>query len=149
MKVYAMLVLAAGLLVAADTPQEGTIPKDFQDLQGTWQVTSVTSDGKDIPAEEIKGFKVRIQGDKYTLEVDKQVLEEGQLKVDSSQKPKTIDSIAATGANKGKSQRGIYEVEGDNLKICFAPPGKDQRPTELASKPGSLNELSVYKKEKP
>jgi hypothetical protein len=46
---------------------------------------------------------------------------------------------------------GIYELEGDKLRICFAKPGAKERPTRIETKPDSGQSLTVYKrnKEKP
>ena len=43
--------------------------------------------------------------------------------------------------------KGIYEIDGDNYKVCFAPPGKD-RPKEFSSKGDEGLTLSVWKKAK-
>ena len=58
-----------------------------------------------------------------------------------------IDCTLSEGANKGKMQLGIYELDGDTVKFCFAAPGKD-RPTDFTTKPGDTRVLSVWKKEK-
>jgi hypothetical protein len=47
---------------------------------------------------------------------------------------------------QGKKQFGIYEIDGDKVKFCFAAPGGD-RPAEFSSKEGSNRILSVWKRE--
>jgi hypothetical protein len=42
---------------------------------------------------------------------------------------------------------GIYEIDGDTLKVCFDPQGK-VRPTEFKSAPGSENFVNVHKRVK-
>ena len=42
---------------------------------------------------------------------------------------------------------GIYEVDGDGMKTCLAPPGAD-RPTEFASKEGTGHMYYVWKRAK-
>jgi uncharacterized protein (TIGR03067 family) len=42
---------------------------------------------------------------------------------------------------------GIYELDGDRYKVCFAPAGKP-RPSEFASKPGSGSLLQAWKRKK-
>jgi hypothetical protein len=42
---------------------------------------------------------------------------------------------------------GIYELHGDNYKVCFAPAGKP-RPNELTSKPGNGYILQVWVRQK-
>ena len=36
---------------------------------------------------------------------------------------------------------GIYTLEGDVLKVCFAGPGEEQRPTEFKSESGKTGIL--------
>jgi uncharacterized protein (TIGR03067 family) len=68
-------------------------------------------------------------------------------KIDPSKKPKHSDATFTEGELTAKTL-GIYEVDGDNMKICYGLPGKD-RPTEFSSKPGSGQVLIVYKRDKP
>ena len=42
---------------------------------------------------------------------------------------------------------GIYELESDSYKICFASAGKP-RPSEFASNPGSGYILQVWERKK-
>jgi hypothetical protein len=51
------------------------------------------------------------------------------------------------GPSKGAVMLGIYEFEGDTLKVCFDPTGK-KRPTEFKSEPGSGNFVNVHKRVK-
>jgi uncharacterized protein (TIGR03067 family) len=51
------------------------------------------------------------------------------------------------GPDKGKTFLGIYELSGDDYKVCFAPAGKG-RPVEFSSKEGSGNILQVWKRGK-
>jgi hypothetical protein len=48
----------------------------------------------------------------------------------------------------GKKVRGIYELDGDTLRFCVAPPDKD-RPTEFTSRKGSGYTLRVFRRVKP
>jgi len=43
---------------------------------------------------------------------------------------------------------GIYELDGDTLRVCFVPQG-EQRPTEFVSKPGTKVTIIEYKRVKP
>jgi len=47
------------------------------------------------------------------------------------------------GATKGQKQLGVYEVQGDTFKTCFAKPGA-ARPTKLESGEGVT--VAVWKK---
>jgi uncharacterized protein (TIGR03067 family) len=144
MKWWLTAVVTAGLFAPAAN-QGDDARKELEQLQGKWAVVSVERDGK---ADERWKDAVRtIEGNKYVLAPKEGAKVEGTFKIDPVKKPKVFDSEPAGGQYKGKTLLGIYAVEGDTLKICFAEPGKD-RPTEFASKPGSGWVLAVHKREK-
>ncbi len=119
--------------------------KDLDQLQGTWVRSSVVRNGKEVPADELKGMKLTLKGDKYTLDEGKEK-RTGTFKLDATKNPKTLDIISDAGPNKGKTLKGIYKIEGDTFTYCVAGPDKD-RPTEFASKEGGPT-LLVNKREK-
>ena len=134
----ACLVVIVSLLtssVAAD---------DKKDLDGKWVVVSVERDGK--PWAAMKGAIRVNNGDKYILTPKEGKAVPGTFKIDPTKKPKTIDMTPTEGNFKDKTLLGIYELDGDTLKICFAEPGKE-RPTDFTSKAGMV--LVVHKRDKP
>ena len=61
---------------------------------------------------------------------------------------KTSDLLLQAPAEyKGKTALGIYELEGDTLKLCYSQPGKD-RPKEFTAAKGSGQAMSVWKRDK-
>ena len=144
--------LAAALLVAADTPKddagkkEPAGQKDLDRMQGTWSAVSGERDGNKAPETELKQFKIVIKDDKMTLLVGEPT-ELATFKLDPAKKPKAVDLDLQAGQDKGKTAHGIYDLEGDTLKICMAKPGKD-RPTEFTTKAGSDTTLLVLKRDK-
>lgn len=135
MKTLVTVLFAASLALAADAKDEA--------LEGKWKVVSVERDGK---ANEMLTDAIRTMKDgKYELKPKTGDTVTGGYKiVDAKAKPKTIDFTPDGGQFKGKTLLGIYAIDGDTLKICFAEPGKD-RPTEFTSK-GCV--LAVHKREK-
>jgi uncharacterized protein (TIGR03067 family) len=137
-----LMVLAVGLLIAADDTK-----KDAQLFEGTWLLVSGKQDGVDTPAKIVKKTKIVITGNKFTFPAASDIgtSQSGTIKIDASKRPKTMDSKATTGPDKGKTSLGIYELSGDRYKVCFAPPGK-KRPTNFSSKPGSGHNYQVWKR---
>jgi uncharacterized protein (TIGR03067 family) len=130
----AMTVLVAGVVRAEED-------KDLAKLEGEWTLVSSERDGKKAPDDDLKGTVRTVKGDTYTITKDDKTISQGKLKVDTSKKPATMDIIR----ENAKPMLGIYEIDGDTQKVCFAAPGKD-RPTEFAAKAGSGYTLSVWKK---
>ncbi len=123
------------------------LEKEVRKFQGTWTFESSESGGTQLPADELKTLIVTFEGDKHTVKKGEEVIQVGTQKIDPSKSPKTIDVTMVEGPNKGKVMLGIYEFDGDRLKVCFDPQGK-KRPTEFKSAPGSEYFVNVHKRVK-
>ena len=143
---FIALVTVAGVSLARAEENEAA-KKDKEKLQGEWSMVSGTSDGQEIPEEYRKQMKRACKGDELTVTVGEQLVMKAKITLDASTKPKTIDYEVTDGPNKGKKQLGIYELDGDTLKSCFAAPG-DERPKEFTSKEGEKRIFSVWKRVK-
>jgi uncharacterized protein (TIGR03067 family) len=146
------VILGLGCLVAAWTigragAQDDTSKKELKKLEGTWATVSIEAAGQKVSDEdEIKTRKLTTKGDKYTLKVGNETVQ-GTIEINPTKKPKTIDVKPDSGSNKGKTLLGIYELDGDNLKICLALPGRD-RPTAFTTAAENGQQLVVYKRGK-
>ena len=140
----AVLVLAAG---------DDTKKSDVDKLQGTWVAVSIESDGKMVPEEKVKNVKMVIKDDTMNITTGGPGRQPppATYKLDEKKKPKAIDITAGGRDGSGKKTddvlQGIYELDGDTLKICLGLPGKD-RPTELSAKEGAKQTLYTYKRDK-
>jgi uncharacterized protein (TIGR03067 family) len=126
------------------TAANNTANADQEKLLGSWTVVSGQEDGKALPPEKVKGSHVVITKDTLTCQEEnqKRVM---TYKLDSSTTPKQIELTTTEGSDKGKTSHGIYSLDGDALKICFAQPGND-RPKEFTSKEGSKAVSFVLKR---
>jgi uncharacterized protein (TIGR03067 family) len=139
-----LVALVGGLLLGADAGDQAKADKEK--LQGKWLVTSGVMDGTEIPKDQIKGDLV-FKGDTYTYTAGEGEGGAGTFKIDPSKKPKVMDSVPSEGPVKGQTIEEIYEIDGDNLKICLALPG-NPRPTEFKAPEGSGRWLFTYKRAK-
>jgi uncharacterized protein (TIGR03067 family) len=143
---YALLFLVTGLLVAADSPKDDAADKDLKKLEGSWVLASGEDNGKKVSEEALKNARLTIEGDRHTVQMGKTSYR-GTHKLDPAMKPKTIDITDTEGPFKGKTVLGIYEVDGDEFKLCYAPPGED-RPKDFSAKAGTGFRFHVWKREK-
>jgi uncharacterized protein (TIGR03067 family) len=137
---------AVFLLVGADAPPE-TVKKDLAALEGEWTMASGERDGQAIPAEYLKSGKRVFKDGEVTVTFGDTLLMKARVTVDAGKTPKTIDYDVTDGFFKGKKQLGIYEINGDTVKFCFANPDTE-RPTDFTAKEGSGRTLSVWKRAK-
>lgn len=145
--VLGKLLCALGLVVSGTAgtraDEKADLEKELKRFQGTWSEESVETSGKKLRIDGLKGMTVTFEGDKYAVKKGDDVLEAATIKLDPSKSPHAIDMTMTEGPFKGAVILGIYEINGDTLKICFDPVGK-KRPTEF--KTGGGTEILVVHK---
>ena len=99
-----------------------------------------------IPQEAINESRLIIKGKEFTMK-EKIATYKGTFLIDPTKKPKTIDMKFTEGPEKGNTSLGIYELDGEDFKLCLTITAKD-RPTEFAAKAKSGLGLEVLKREK-
>jgi uncharacterized protein (TIGR03067 family) len=141
MKREMVLTVALACLVGADETKKGQ--GALEGLQGNWVLASSERDGNKLTEDQVKAIRRTIKGNELTVTRDGEEILKATLKVDASKKPMTIDITLDGG--EGQTLKGIYELNGEEQKVCYGRPGED-RPTEFAA--GEGRTLSVWKKEK-
>jgi uncharacterized protein (TIGR03067 family) len=118
---------------------------DLDAMQGTWNLVSAMQDGKALPEDKVKQTTIAIRGDTFRFPglAEDATSRAGTFKLDATKKPKEMDSISA----EKEVMLGIYVLEENGYKVCFAPAGKP-RPTEFTSTPGSGYILQVWARQK-
>jgi uncharacterized protein (TIGR03067 family) len=145
MREFVAIIVGSVLFVTGNDTD--AVKKEIAQLQGEWTMVSGEIDKQPMPEALLKGSKRVAKGDETTVTIGGMLFMKAKFTVDPSKKPKTIDYMMTEGLTKGKTQLGIYELDDDTVKFCFAKPGQD-RPTEFVTKEGSGRTLSVWKREK-
>jgi uncharacterized protein (TIGR03067 family) len=121
------------------------LESEVKKFQGTWTFESSEAGGRQLPASELKGLILTFEGNKHTVKKGNEVIQAGTQKLDPLRSPKAIDVTLTEGVNKGAVMLGVYEIEGDILKVCFDAAGK-KRPMQFKSEPGSETFVNVHKR---
>jgi uncharacterized protein (TIGR03067 family) len=110
---------------------------DSELLQGRWIPTAAEKDGKPQPKDLVVTFVQHLDfiGDKMCFTKDRKS-QEGVFKLDPTQNPKWIDVTRQEGPGRFGVLAGIYELDGNTLKLCMGEP-ENARPKEFASLPGT------------
>ena len=143
-------VVAVAALAFANLAGGGDAKKDLDMIQGKWTVQSIKeSDGKNPPDDFLKDLEVIVKDDtmKIILVPKSETLDAFKLKLDPAKKPKAIDFTHTEGPDKGKTELGIYKLEGDTLTVCVNDFDKE-RPSAFATKEGTKISVIVMKKKK-
>jgi len=114
----AVVGLAFGALYSTRAVAEDESDKDLKKMAGDWTPVLMQLNGKKQPEELLKSIKLTIKGDKYNTVVGKEK-DEGTLKLDATKEPREMDITTSVGENKGKAIPCIYEIKGDELRVCY------------------------------
>jgi uncharacterized protein (TIGR03067 family) len=139
-------VIAVFVLIATASAQDA-VKKEMTQLEGQWSMVSGEANGLSMPKETVASGKRDAKDGETTITISGQVYFKAKFSIDPTKKPKAIDYAMTEGPTKGKTHLGIYELDGDTVKFCFAAPG-NERPTEFTAKEGSQRTLSVWKRDK-
>jgi uncharacterized protein (TIGR03067 family) len=156
MPVRSLLVALVTLLLIASVhsqPKDKAVRddasrKELQKFQGAWVVESQELDGKQAKAAEISSRTFFCGADVFFIRKEGELLQLGIHKVDPSKSPKTINATITKGLYQGETMLGIYEIDGDHLKVCFDIEGQ-KRPSEFKTSAKEGRFLAVYKRVPP
>lgn len=140
------IYVAYRLIVAITRIADAKANDDGENIQGSWKIESAQHTGRTAPVEEYKSITIVITANKLTWSVADKAIGEMTYKLDASKGWIDLTDV------KSKAQhvsQGIYELKGDDLKICF-PEASKERSTAFESKAdGSPNDVYlVLKREK-
>jgi uncharacterized protein (TIGR03067 family) len=134
------MYLLAVLIASPDAPRSG--------LQGVWLLVRVEQNGRIIPPSKIHYDHIIFYNNstyEYTtiMVSNRAPFDSGTYRINTSHNPKEIDFIAKVpgpdvetrpsryeGTWKLEVRKGIYELEGENLRFSLAKPG-EPRPTKF------------------
>lgn len=112
---------------------------DSQTLVGTWRVVSIEADGNASRPEDAAKITVVNTGDGgWTIFSEGRMIAKGTNELLPWSVPKGVDFIVTETADGADTRRhqGIYELEQDTRRLCFAGPDA-VRPTAFAASKGS------------
>lgn len=143
MRTLGVLALAAAVMLA-----QAAEPTDMQAMAGNWKVAACELESRLLPVKDFQDLT-------YTLDAKGMWKLEGgpgfpkakggTYALNPKAMPKTIDLVPADGPYLGKAFRGIYQIEGDEMKACFAFPGKE-RPKTYLTEPASGLVLEFWRR---
>lgn len=143
-----LAVLAVALLGAAGDEPSAEAKKDLAKLQGTWETVSLNYNGKDFPADGSGSFRFVFKGDQITVTGNKAIQKEYariKFKLDPATTPRLVDLTVSAGSQLNAAMEGIYEIKGDELRLCVKVFGKE-RPLEFDAPAGASVALLVMKR---
>ena len=121
-----------------------TAKTDAERLQGSWKVISLEMDGQSLPEAMLADGRIQVEGDRFRS-LNMGAVYEGTMTLDQAARPKAFDLVFTNGPEKGHTNRGIYEIEGGQWRLCLATRG-DARPKTFATQPACGHALQVLQR---
>jgi uncharacterized protein (TIGR03067 family) len=124
--------------------EDSATKEDLEELQGTWGLISAMEDGKSLSEDKVKQTTIVIKDDTFRFPqlAEYATSKAGTIKLDAMKNPKHMDTFST----EKELMLGIYDLERDRYKVCFAPAGMP-RPSGFASNFGSGNILQVWERD--
>jgi uncharacterized protein (TIGR03067 family) len=141
-----LLPLTLVVCLIADA-QDDAIKKELAAIEGEWSMVSSERDGQPLRPRLVRNARRICRGDVTTVLLNGQLFMRAKFAVDPAKQPKTLDYEVTEGRNQGSKQLGIYELDGDMMKICLADPG-NERPTDFVTKGKRGYTVGVWKRQK-
>jgi uncharacterized protein (TIGR03067 family) len=126
-----LATVAATLLAWQGSDLDDLIRKDKERMQGSWRVIAAESKGEKVEAINLKGLLLTFEGDDIQVKENKEVQKRYAFKLRPDKKPKQIDFTYTAGPRRGKTDRGIYQFQGERLTFCIQEDEELARPREF------------------
>jgi uncharacterized protein (TIGR03067 family) len=112
------------------------------ELKGDWAMVSCVVDGHALEKSLVAVGRRVTRGNETTMYFGPQLYMKARITVDRSVTPIAFDYLCLLGQSTGERQLGIFERDGESLKISFSPPGAP-RPSDFAATQGRT--VTVWK----
>jgi uncharacterized protein (TIGR03067 family) len=141
-------VIGLALLTVALTTPAWADDKGMEDekLIVTWALTSAVSEGKSAPVPEGTAAFIFSKGGKVVIQQKGKADTEGTFKVNTTRTPGQINvTVLSQTTQKVETFKGVYQVDGDTLKLALANDPGEEGPTSFDKARKSL----TLKRQKP
>jgi uncharacterized protein (TIGR03067 family) len=132
--------------------EAGKAPKkaagDLDKLQGKWTIAALEVNGMNVAPENLEGTVLTIEDDSYVVKLKDQTIA-CRITLDPAKDPKEIDMYFLDGANKDKTQKGIYKIGSDTFQMARGLFPDQERPREFATWPDTNYFVVTWKMKTP
>jgi len=136
------VLLLSCLLVGCGATRAADKSNDTTKLQGTWKMVSCVWNGE----PQNGNVQWVVDGDHYTVQLNGKSAETSTITLDASKKHIDVFHHDTPEGTYGGKLKGIYELKGDSLKVCYDLKGQHY-PTSFEAGPGSGQVLYQLKRE--
>jgi len=138
-------LLVAGLILGIGAPAPKEAPKKAQpSIVGMWETKTWTVYGTVVPNDPML-FEFTADGQLNLTVLNRARTNQYMYRLNATKVPAEIDQLRI--GNETKPYKGIYQIDGDTLTLCYEDGGPDlKRPTKFESAKGSTTQLWTLKR---
>jgi uncharacterized protein (TIGR03067 family) len=144
------LALFSPVLCSNGKTRVEAVERELAFLAGTWEVVAyeVAGTRKEIPAGRRE--RLTFQGNTfYEMREYEGAPVRGRIILDPSREPLAIDITDAVGLDEERTFQAIYELRGDELRLCLTGGSGRPRPTAFTTGRDINQAIIVYRRVKP
>ena len=140
---FVLLLLLGCILAACRVAVIAGSSDDTEKWQGIWRMVTTTYDGEPQTAD----MEWIVDGDHYTIRLNGQShVDPYTIKLDPSQKHIDVFHHETPPGTYGGSLKGIYDISGDSLTVCYDLTGQ-RYPESFNANRGSRQVLYKFRRE--
>lgn len=132
---HALETLTRGKVVAQPQTPQAAPAGPATELEGEWSMVSGSMDSHPIEPSMVKSGRRVTRGNQTKVLFGQQVFMDATFTLNPAKTPHEVDFVHVQGMNAGKTQLGIYELDGKTLKLSSSTPGQP-RPVDFEPGPG-------------
>jgi uncharacterized protein (TIGR03067 family) len=130
MQQICLILIAAGIFCAMGGGD--AVKREKEKLQGAWTVTELREADKKAPDEKAHSLRIEFKGEAIMITIKDNVVVKGTFAVDPDKSPATMN-INFEKDGKAITIPAIYELKGDDLKVCHTHGESTARPSVIES----------------
>jgi uncharacterized protein (TIGR03067 family) len=129
-------------------PRPRTPAEELARLRGTWRGTTMRVEGQDmVIAGGNLGTRWVFEEERLTFRTPNGDMQ-STVSVNPARQPAEMD-IQFGDPPRIFVSRVVYELDGDDLRVCMPTNMAGERPKEVASRPGSNTRVMIFRREPP
>jgi uncharacterized protein (TIGR03067 family) len=91
-----------------------------RELEGAWVPIDASVAGSRLPVNDLRvRYFVLEAGGYRIIDRSNQVVDGGRYLVNEGPQPRAMDIVGSSGPNAGRTMHAIYELQGDELTVCY------------------------------
>lgn len=119
-----LLILLLGASLAAPIEFAPKPGQALEQLGGIWRCLEYVEEGQALPPDQLGRLGLTIADDSLLMLLG-DVVAGFDFRVDNGAAPSRIELVPTAGANRGRAFLGVYEIDGDELRLAYGALGEE------------------------